>query len=100
MIGGAAVLILTPLAWLGLGMFAAGFVGRLVLMVVNRVHRWKTRSSDLSVGGWWYNRKTRQVAESRVFRGIGWDGPYATPEDAARAREIARTRAAEWNAED
>ena len=28
------------------------------------------------------------------------DGPYATREDAARAPEIARERAANWNAED
>jgi len=96
-IAGFAVL-LTPLRWLGLVMFASGLVLRIVVMVLRGISRWQAFSASPPV--WWYHRRTRQVSEGRVAPGRGWDGPYASQEDAARAPEIARARAAEWNAED
>ncbi|CAN5439755.1 hypothetical protein BH09ACT4_BH09ACT4_08650 [soil metagenome] len=49
---------------------------------------------------WWYNNKTCQVEEGPQSLGLDRDGPYASREDAERAPEIARERAAAWNAED
>jgi hypothetical protein len=49
---------------------------------------------------WFYNYKTGEVVEGRQNIGSDLDGPYATREDAERAPEIARERAAEWNRED
>jgi hypothetical protein len=49
---------------------------------------------------WWYNHKTGEVERGPQSLGSDRDGPYATREDAARAPEIARERAAKWNAED
>jgi hypothetical protein len=49
---------------------------------------------------WWYNHKTGEVEEGPQSLGSERDGPYATREDAARAPEIARERAADWAAED
>lgn len=49
---------------------------------------------------WWYNHKTGEVEEGPQSLGSDRDGPYASREDAARAPEIARQRAAEWDKED
>jgi len=49
---------------------------------------------------WWYNHKTGQVEEGPQSLGSDRDGPYASREEAERAPEIARERAADWNAED
>ncbi len=49
---------------------------------------------------WWYNHKTGEVEEGPQSLGSDRDGPYASREDAARAPEIARQRAAEWNKDD
>ena len=51
-------------------------------------------------GTWWYNHRTGEVEEGPQSLGLDRDGPYATREDAMRAPEIARERAAKWNAED
>jgi hypothetical protein len=59
-------------------------------------------STQVLSGGdsWWYNHKTGEVEHGPVSLGSDRDGPYATKQDAARAPEIARERAAKWNAED
>ena len=59
-------------------------------------------STQVLSGGdsWWYNHKTGEVEHGPQSLGSDRDGPYATREDAARAPEIARERAANWNAED
>lgn len=49
---------------------------------------------------WWYNHKTGEVEEGPQSLGSDRDGPYASREDAQRAPEIARERAAQWAAED
>lgn len=49
---------------------------------------------------WWYNRITGEVEEGPQSLGSERDGPFASREDAARAPEIARERAAQWAAED
>ena len=49
---------------------------------------------------WWYNHKTGEVEEGPQSLGSERDGPYASREDAERAPEIARERAAAWAAED
>jgi hypothetical protein len=97
-IGGIAVLLLTPVTFLGLAMVAAGFVLRTVTVILNGVSRWQALLASPPV--WWFNPRTQQLAEGRFAPGLGWDGPYTSREDAARAPEIARSRAAEWNAED
>jgi hypothetical protein len=49
---------------------------------------------------WWYNNKTGEVEEGPQSLGVDRDGPYSSREEAARAPEIARERAAKWNSED
>ncbi len=49
---------------------------------------------------WWYNNKTGEVEEGPQSLGVDRDGPYSSREEAERAPEIARERAAKWNAED
>lgn len=49
---------------------------------------------------WWYNHKTGEVEEGPQSLGSERDGPYESREDAERAPEIARERAAIWAAED
>jgi len=49
---------------------------------------------------WWYDPRSGNVEEGMMPRGRHRDGPYRTREDALRAPEIARERAAAWNAED
>jgi hypothetical protein len=50
---------------------------------------------------YWYN-VAKGVVESDDDRGPGEDvlGPYDTPEEAARALQIARERTEKWDAED
>lgn len=49
---------------------------------------------------WWYNNKTGQVEEGPQSLGVDRDGPFATREEAERAPEVARERAAKWASED
>ena len=49
---------------------------------------------------WWYNHKTGEVEEGPQSLGSERDGPYTTREDAQRAPEIARERAAKWAADE
>ncbi|PTW91660.1 hypothetical protein C8A06_1393 [Microbacteriaceae bacterium MWH-Ta3] len=49
---------------------------------------------------WWYNHRTGEVEEGMLSPSIDRDGPYDTYEDARRAPEIARERAARWAEED
>jgi hypothetical protein len=63
-------------------------------------NRGLTSTQALSGGGsWWYNHKTGQVEHGPLSLGSDRDGPFATEQDAARAPEIARERAAKWDAE-
>ena len=97
-LGGIAVLLLTPLYWAGLVMAASGFALRAVVVVLRGINRW--RAFVVSPSAWWYNSKTHQIVEGRTAPGLRWDGPYLSQQDAARAPEIALSRAAEWNTED
>lgn len=49
---------------------------------------------------WWFNHKTGQVEKGRQSLGLHRDGPFASAEEAARAPEIARERAREWEREE
>jgi len=49
---------------------------------------------------WWYNNKTGEVEEGPQSLGVDRDGPYSSREEAERAPQIARERAAKWAAED
>lgn len=49
---------------------------------------------------WWYSRDTGEAEEGVEPRGSHRDGPYRTRDEALRGPEIARQRAAAWNAED
>ena len=49
---------------------------------------------------WWYDRRSGNVEEGIMPRGRHRDGPYRSRDDALRGPEIARERAAAWNAED
>jgi hypothetical protein len=57
------------------------------------------RQYELEGQRWWFNRRTRTVEEGERPHGAFRDGPYPTREAAERAPQIARGRAAEWNAE-
>jgi hypothetical protein len=97
-LGGFAICLFTPATWLGFGMLSAAIVIRLVL---NRLSLRVARAAHASAGDqWWYVRRTGTVERGFAVFSSGRDGPFATAEDAARAPEIARARAAQWNAED
>lgn len=49
---------------------------------------------------WWFNHKTGQVEKGRQSLGLHRDGPFSSAEEAARAPEIARERAREWEREE
>jgi len=49
---------------------------------------------------WWYNHKTGEVEQGRQSLGLHRDGPFATKEEALRAPEIAKERAAAWEDEE
>ncbi len=49
---------------------------------------------------WWYNHRTGEVEEGAQSLGSDRDGPFTSYEDALRAPQIARERAARWAAED
>lgn len=49
---------------------------------------------------WWYNNKTGEVEEGPQSLGVDRDGPFESRQDAERAPQIARERAAKWNSED
>lgn len=49
---------------------------------------------------WWYNHKTGEVEEGPQSLGKDRHGPFDTPEEAARALEIAKQRAQDWEDED
>lgn len=45
---------------------------------------------------WWYNHTTGEVEYGRKSLSMHRDGPYDTEDEARRAPEIARERAAAW----
>jgi hypothetical protein len=96
--GGLAILLLSPLKLLGFTVVAAGLVVSVTLGILTSADHLRARLASPVV--WWHDPKTHQVASGRFAPGYGWDGPYGSEEDATRAPEIARARAAEWNAED
>ena len=49
---------------------------------------------------WWFNHKTGEIEEGRRSLGLHRDGPFASPEEAARALEIFRQRSEAWAEED
>jgi hypothetical protein len=111
--GGILSLVLAALgfaflgAWgsapVGIALIAVAVVLQIVLAFVatSLANRGLTSTQVLSGGDtWWFNHRTGEVEHGPVSLGSDRDGPYATKQDAARAPEIARERAARWNAED
>lgn len=49
---------------------------------------------------WWFNNKTGEVEEGRRSLGLDRDGPFSSPEEAAKAPEIFRQRSQAWADED
>lgn len=49
---------------------------------------------------WFYNIRTGEVEQGKQSLASDLDGPFATPEDAARAPEIIADRACAWAQED
>lgn len=49
---------------------------------------------------WWYNRKTGEVEDGPQSLGGDRYGPFDTKDEAERAPEIIRGRAAAWEAEE
>jgi uncharacterized protein YbaP (TraB family) len=45
---------------------------------------------------WWFNNKTGEVEEGAQSLGSDRDGPFATREDAANAKQILADRAKQW----
>jgi hypothetical protein len=88
---------------LGLAIIGAAFASRLLLSAFSRrLAIQAAEQSYVDAGGarWWYESRTGQVAQAALSPGPMFDGPYASRADAERAPEIARERAAAWNAED
>jgi len=103
LIAGFIVLGATGNPTLGLLLMGAGFLIRIVLSrYTRRLVVEAAQKSYVDSGGsrWWYDSRTGQVAQAALRPAPQFDGPYAGREDAERAPEIARQRAAAWNAED
>ena len=49
---------------------------------------------------WWYNHQTGEVEYGRQSLSMDRDDPFDSEEEATRAPEIARERAAKWAAEE
>lgn len=49
---------------------------------------------------WYYNIRTGEVEEGRQSLASDLDGPFATREDAARAKEIIAERSRKWAEEE
>jgi hypothetical protein len=49
---------------------------------------------------WWFNHVTGEVEHGPQSLGMHRDGPFESEAEAARAPEIARERAAAWEAEE
>lgn len=100
---GALLTTLLPIHSIGLLMLFCGFVLRVGLALNENSTRKETAKLSYVASGkeqWWFNRKTGEVEEGPVLGGLHLDGPYSSREDAMRSVEIARERAAAWNAED
>jgi hypothetical protein len=95
--------VATPVPLAGELLIAVGVTGRFAAVAADTY--FATRLSRLSYEAegrqrWWYDPRTGNVEEGMMPRGRHRDGPYRTRDDAIRAPEIARERAAAWNAED
>jgi hypothetical protein len=102
---GLAVLVSVTLPQSGLApVFALlAIVSTLGLRIAERVLTWRMHHLHYVEAGrsrWWVDRRTGAAEEGEHARGPFRDGPYPSQEAAERAPEIARQRAAEWNAED
>jgi len=92
-LGGTAGLIMIGVGAL---LMVIGFV---VLLIGNR----RIKAAEQSIppaDQWWYNNKTGEIEQGPQSAGPDRDGPYASREEALRAPEIARERAARWAAEE
>ena len=98
---GVVVAAANPLV--GALIIGAGFAFRIVMSVLSRRLQMQVAEQtylDEGSSRWWYDPRTGQVYEGQLPPLPMLDGPYATRADAERAPEIARERAAAWNAED
>jgi hypothetical protein len=87
----------------GLVIIGAAFASRLLLSAYSRrlaIQAAEQSYADEGGARWWYESRTKQVAQAALSPGPLFDGPYKSRADAERAPEIARERAAAWNAED
>ena len=100
---GAGVVVIAANPLVGALIVGAGFVFRIVMSVLSRRLQMQVAEQtylDEGSSRWWYDPRTGQVSEGRMPSLPQMDGPYASRADAERAPEIARERAAAWNAED
>lgn len=56
--------------------------------------------SDSQAEAWWFNTKTQLVEFGRISAALDRIGPFENKQDAERALEIIRQRAAVWRAEE
>jgi hypothetical protein len=88
---------------IGVILIGVGCVFRIMVSALGWYLRRRIRELTYLAQGrprWWYARDTGEVEEGMEPRGLRRDGPYSTRDEALRAPEIARQRAAAWNAED
>jgi hypothetical protein len=100
---GFAVIAVAQNAVLGLLIMGIGLAGRYGLSIARRRISLDAAQQSYYDGGgarWWYDSQSGQVAQGPLAPGPLFDGPYSSRADAERAPEIARERAAAWNAED
>ena len=95
------VAIRAPVA--GFLLMGLGFTGRLAASGFDTYFAVREPGLSYRADGsqrWWYDPRSGNVEEGMMPHGKHRDGPYRTRDDALRAPEIARERAAAWNAED
>lgn len=100
---GALLTTILPIHSIGLALIIGAFALRVGLTIRENSTRKETAKLAYVASGkeqWWFNRRTGEVEEGTVLGGLHLDGPYSSREDAMRSVEIARERAAAWNAED
>lgn len=101
-VGGVVLVFAVPRSPIGPVLVLVAVVARFAAQrYLMHLQRLDARSQYESEGQrWWFNRRTRTVEEGERPHGPFRDGPYPTREAAERAPQLARDRAAAWNAED
>lgn len=102
-IAGFIVAVATHATPIGVMLIVFGVAGRLAVSALDISLSVRLPRLTYEAAGsqrWWYDPRSGSVEEGMMPRGRHRDGPYRTRDDALRAPEIARERAAAWNAED